>query len=261
MREGPGAMTVTLQGIYRYPVKGLSADPLGSVALTPGETLPHDRRFAIAHGSTKFDPTAPQWLPKQNFLMLAKDEKLAQLEARFDPESETLTILRAGKQVVRAKPSDIMGRTLIGQFFAGFMGAVGRGTPRLVEAAGHSFSDVPEKVLSLINLESVSDLERVLRQEVHPLRFRGNLYLEGLAPWGELNWVGRELRVGDSRLEVVQAIERCAATNVNPLTAERDMNIPLTLRKGFRHMQMGVYAKVVAAGVITKGDRLELLDG
>jgi len=253
-------MTAILHGIYRYPVKGLSAEPLEAVPLTLGETLPHDRRFAIAHGSTKFDAAAPQWLPKQNFFMLAKDEKLAQLEARFDPESEMLTILRGGKQVVRAKASDIMGRTLIGQFFAGFMGAAGRGTPRLVEAAGHSFSDVPEKVLSLINLASIRDLERVLRQEIHPLRFRGNLYLEGLDPWEERAWVGREVTIGQARLQVMETIERCAATNVNPLTAERDMNLPLTLRKGFRHMQMGVYAKVIEAGDIAQGDSLDLTD-
>lgn len=253
-------MTARLKSIYRYPVKGLSAAPMASATLIPGETLPNDRRFALAHGSTKFDPSAPQWLPKSNFLMLAKDEKLAQLETLFDPDDDVLTILRNGKQVARAKLSDTMGRTLVGQFFAGFMGAAGRGMPRLVEAAGHSFSDVPEKVLSLINLASVADLERVMREAVDPLRFRGNLYLEGLEPWSEFTWVGRQLRIGTARLEVTAPIERCAATNVNPATAERDMNIPLTLRKGFRHMQMGVYAKVVEGGEIKEGDSLALID-
>jgi len=253
-------MTARLKSIYRYPVKGLSAASMASAMLAPGETLPDDRRFAIAHGSTQFDPADPQWLPKNNFLMLAKDEKLAQLETRFDPEDDSLTILRNGKQVARAKLSDVMGRTLIGQFFAGFMGASGRGTPRLVEAAGHSFSDVAGKVLSLINLASVADLERVMREPVDPMRFRGNLYLEGLAPWVEFTWVGRRLKLGAACLEVTAAIERCAATNVNPQTAERDMNIPLTLRKGFRHMQMGVYAKVIEGGEIREGDTLELLE-
>ena len=81
--------------------------------------------------------------------------------------------------------------------------------------------------------------------------------MENLDPWEEFNWVGRQFAVGTARLEVVEIIERCAATNVNPLTAERDMNIPLTLRKGFRHMQMGVYAKVIAPGEVAEGDILE----
>lgn len=250
--------TILVKEMYRYPVKGLSAERLEGVHLTAGETVPGDRRFAIAHGSTQFDCSDPKWMPKQNFLMLAKDEKLAQLETRFDPENCMLTILRQGKQVVHADVGDIMGRTVVGQFFASFMVGTTRGTPKFLEAAGHSFSDVPRKVLSLINLASVSDLERVLRQPVHPLRFRANVYLEGLPAWEERGWVGRTFRVGQARFRVVDEIERCAATNVNPENAERDMNIPLTLRKGFSHLNMGLYAEVIEGGDLKTGMELKL---
>ena len=60
MPNGAGAVVA----IYRYPVKGLSAEKMDRVVLTPGECLPHDRRFAIALGSTRFDPEHPEWLPK-----------------------------------------------------------------------------------------------------------------------------------------------------------------------------------------------------
>ena len=251
-------MTAVLSAIYRYPVKGLSGESLSAVRLEPGACLPHDRQFAIAHGSTRFEGGDAHWLPKQNFLMLAKDERLAQLRVRYEAEEGRLTVLRDGKPVVTAKPGETMGRMLIGQFFAGFMAAAARGAPKLVAAPGTSFSDVPEKVVSLINLASVSDLERVARQAVDPLRFRGNLYLADLPAWCEFDWVGRELEIGGARLQVIEPIERCAATNVNPETAERDMNLPLTLRKGFGHMDMGVYAKVVAGGQIAPGDRVTL---
>jgi uncharacterized protein YcbX len=256
--KGPEAMSIRVKDIYRYPVKGLSAERLESVHLSAGETIPGDRRFAIAHGSTQFDCSDPKWMPKQNFLMLAKDEKLAQLETRFEPESGMLTILRQGKRVVHADVGDIMGRTVVGQFFASFMAGATRGTPKFLEASGHSFSDVPRKVLSLINLASVSDLERVLRQPVHPLRFRANVYLEGLPAWQERGWVGRRFHIGDVQFQVVDEIERCAATNVNPESAERDMNIPLTLRKGFSHHNMGVYAEVVESGELKTGMELDL---
>ena len=65
-------MSAIIAQIYRYPVKGLSAEPLARVALAPGEALPHDRRFALAHGATRFDG-APHWLPRNNFLMLARN--------------------------------------------------------------------------------------------------------------------------------------------------------------------------------------------
>ena len=249
-------MSIAITQIHRHPVKGLNAEPLARVALTPGEGIPHDRRFALAHGSTRFDTQAPEWRPKTQFLMLMRDEKLAQLRIAFDDETGELAVNRAGKQVVRAKATEPLGRTLIEQFFAGFMGTAARGAPRLLEAPGHAFTDVPEKCLSLINLASVRDLERVIREPVDPLRFRANIYFEGAPAWAEFNWVGKEIAIGAARLRVTARIDRCAATNVNPKTAARDMNVVKALQRGFGHIDMGVYAGIVTGGDIATGDRI-----
>ncbi len=235
-------MSITVAELYHYPVKGLSAERLD--------------RVAIAHGSTQFDPATPQWQPKTNFLMLMRDEKLARLRVRFEEQSGMLAIERAGKQVVRAKASEALGRTLIGQFFASFLGPAARGTPKLLEAPGHMFSDSRHKYVSIINLASVRDLERVVRQKVHPLRFRANVYLEGAPAWQEFDWVGQEVGLGSAGLRIAAPIERCAATNVNPETAARDLNIPLSLQRGFGHVNMGVYGEVIAGGEIAAGDSL-----
>ena len=48
-----------IASLYRYPVKGLSPEPLPHVTLRVGETLPADRRYAIENGSSGFDPAAP----------------------------------------------------------------------------------------------------------------------------------------------------------------------------------------------------------
>jgi len=253
-------MTVTIARICRYPVKGLNAESLERVSLRPGEGLPHDRRFAVAHGSARFERETPKWLPKTNFFMLMRDEKLALLRASFDPETSKLTIERAGKQVVSADPTDPVGRTLIAGFFSGYLGASARGAPKLLEAEGHMFSDVPEKQVSIINLASVRDLERVVRKPVDPLRFRANLYIDGAPPWEELSWAGRGVRIGSADLRVDRPIGRCAATNVDPQTAERDLNIPRTLQAGFGHTHMGVYATVTAAGDVAQGDELRPAD-
>ena len=139
-------MTVTITDICRYPVKGLSAEHLDRVALEPGEGLPHDRRFALAHGATTFDPHDPQWLPKTNFLMLMRDEKLAQLSVRFEPDSGELSIERDGRRVVHAKATEALGRTVIGQFMASFMAGSTRGAPRLVEAPRAQFLRLARQV-------------------------------------------------------------------------------------------------------------------
>ena len=103
----------------------------------------------------------------------------------------------------------------------------------------------------------MKDLERVTRSPVDPRRFRANVWIEGAPAWQEFDWVGREISIGRLRLKVVEPIERCAATNVNPDTAERDMNIPLTLRRGFDHICMGIYAEVLNDGEIAIGDALD----
>ena len=81
-----------IEAIYRYPVKGLSPDRLPVAALTVGQTIRGDRRFAIENGPSGFDPAAPGYLPKQRFLMLMKNERLARLDTRFDDATSVLTV-------------------------------------------------------------------------------------------------------------------------------------------------------------------------
>ena len=125
-------------------------------------------------------------------------------------------------------------------------------------AKDFSYSDCEDELISIINLASVRDLERVVRAPVDPGRFRGNLYLEGAAAWQEMNWDGKTITIGEARLSVVGPIKRCAATNVDPETAARDLNIPLTLKRGFGHLQMGIYARVSEGGTVAVGKQLAL---
>src|SRR5437764_2392997 len=138
-------MAATITAIYRYPVKGLSAEKMNRVALVPGECLPHDRRFAIALGSTRFDPQRPEWLSKTHFIMLMRDEELAQLQTRFDAESGVLTIAQNGRILLRGQMSEREGCRLVAEFFADFLGGAEKGPLRVVEAAGHAFADARRK--------------------------------------------------------------------------------------------------------------------
>jgi uncharacterized protein len=86
------------------------------------------------------------------------------------------------------------------------------------------------------------------------LRFRANLYVRGWPAWHEFDLLGRTLAIGEARLKVVKRITRCAAINVDPDTAARDLNIPHTLMRRFGHADCGVYAEVTAGGAIAAGD-------
>lgn len=242
-----------VQSIYRYPVKGLSPEHLTKVRLDVGQTLPSDRKFAIENGPSGFDPAAPTYLFKTHFLTLMKNERLAALETRYDDPTHVLVIRGEGREFVRGDLSTKEGRLAIEVFFRHFMPGELRGPPKVLQAPGHSFSDVSAKVVSIINLASVAAIEAVVGAPVNPLRFRANLYVEGWPAWYEFSLVGSELAIGDARLKVTKRIMRCAATNVEPDTGIRDLAIPATLMRTFDHADCGIYAQVIAPGEIAPG--------
>jgi hypothetical protein len=246
-----------IDAIYRYPVKGLSPERLAAVDLAIGKTLPADRRYAIENGPSGFNPAAPSYFPKTRFLMLMKNERLAELATRYDDATETLTLRKDGKEVLRGDLTTAAGRREIEAFFADFCSTELNGPPKILAAPGHSFSDVAAKVVSIINLASVTELEKATGTKINPLRFRANFYVTGWPAWHEFDLLDQEISIGKSaRLQIFKRIVRCPATNVDPDTGARDMTIPDDLKKNFGHMDCGIYGKVIAAGPVAPGDIL-----
>lgn len=254
----PDTSNAAIAGLYRYPVKGLTPEPLQTVQLATGQTLPGDRRYAIENGPTGFDPAAPAWLPKTQYLMLMRNERLAALRSRFEEATNLLTISKDDATVAQGDLGTAEGRATIEHYFAQSFDSELRGPPKLLSGGGHSFSDVAKKVVSIINLQSVAAIEDMVGAAVHPLRFRANLYCRGWPAWHEAGLLDRTLVIGNARLKVVKRITRCAATNVDPDTAARDLDIPATLMRNLGHNECGIYAEVIAPGRIGVGDAIEL---
>ncbi|MGI9371698.1 MAG: MOSC domain-containing protein, partial [Hyphomicrobiales bacterium] len=215
--------------------------------------------WAIEAGTKKFDTFAPKYFPKTNFLMLMRDERLAALETEFDDTTGVLTIKREGKQVATGNLNEKLGRQLVEQFFAAYLPDVSRGAPKVVRAEGWNFTDVPAKFVSIINLATVRDIERVAGKPVDATRFRGNILIDGIDPWEEFNWLDKTLYIeGEPVIEVRERTRRCAATNVNPHTAQRDMTLPRLLSDAFGHMDCGIYVSVIKDCDIKPGDTLSV---
>jgi uncharacterized protein YcbX len=262
--QGKTTMPITISSIYRYPVKGLSPERLARTTLSPRRCLPEDRRFAVALGSTRFDPAQPQWLPKRCFAMLMRDEKLARLDTRFDPATGELTIAEKGEVRLRARITEPAGGRAVGDFLGDFLGDSVEQPLRVLEAPGHAFADsrrkpdaTTDQYISLINLRSIAALEEAMNARIDPLRFRANIYFDGAPAWDELGWIGSTVALGAARLRVIAAITRCAATEVNPETAERDLDITAALQRGFGHNLMGIYAEVAGGGDVAVDDELQ----
>jgi uncharacterized protein YcbX len=268
-----------VSALYRYPVKGLSAEAVDEVTLRVGEGVPGDRLLALALPDTEFDEEHPVALHKTRFLMLQRDETLASARTGYDPATGRLSV-DDGARRWSADLGTAAGRRAIEEYFGELAAATagtaadpgdatdgaggtggGRGLPRLVEARdGHRFTDAgpngPDlmRAISIINLASVRDLAERAGRPVHPLRFRGNIYIDGVPAWAERDWIGREVGLGPVRTRVLSSTRRCAATAVNPDTAERDLNVVKKLSDAYGHTECGVYVQVRVAGTLRPGD-------
>lgn len=244
--------------LYRYPVKGFSPEALDAVELEAGRPIAGDRIYAVENGPSGFDPAAPAFQPKMKFLCLMKNARLAKLSTELDAGTHVWSIEGHGEPFC-ADLSTPEGRGAAETYLSAFMGEERRGALKVLSAPGHSFSDVGKPFISFINLATVGELDGMFGKPVDPLRFRGNFYLADVAPWAEFEWVGREAMLGGAHIRFIKRTQRCVATNVDPATAERDMEIPSTLMRQLGHMDCGVYAEVISAGSIGVGGELRLL--
>lgn len=251
-------MQAKIVALYRYPVKGLSAQSLDAgVDLAPGETLPLDRAYAVWNMPAP-PPGAPGHLPKSMFLCLAKNERLAALKTTFTEAgpSHRLALARDGATLLEADLATPEGRSSVEAFFARDFAAELRGEPRVLRAPGHSYSDVKEKCLHIVNLATVRALEASYGVPLDPLRFRPNVVIDGLPARAELDLMDKTIRLGGAELHVYKRTERCPATNVDPATGVRAGNLPGHLSRTQGHSDLGVYATVTKGGRIGIGDLL-----
>lgn len=249
-----------IEKLFRYPVKGLSAEPLVETHLTPDQAIPWDRAFALAQGDAPFDPAAPAFLPKSNFMCLMRNGSIALLRAVFDAAGPLLTITAPDGSMVAADPVTPAGRAALGALLAGYLGTEARGSPVFQHAPGHSFGDQRGPVVSLINQATLRAFGADVGAPREDTRFRANILFDDAAPWSEFEWVGRHLQVGAARLVVTKRTVRCAAVEVNSATGERDADPIRELKRHYGHADLGIHARVVTAGRIAPGDAITVLD-
>ncbi|HUW80328.1 MAG TPA: MOSC N-terminal beta barrel domain-containing protein [Acidocella sp.] len=253
-----------IESLYRYPVKGLTPEPLASAALTAGRCLPWDRAFALAQGDATLDPANPAWVAKTNFMCLLRNAQIALLQTRFDDSTGLLGITTPSGEVFCTTPLTPEGQTALTNFLIHFLGPEARygadnQPPAFRHFPDHSFCDHKTQVVSLIGLGSLGALETAVGAPRDKRRFRANIYIGNIAPWAEFDWLGKTLAIGDTRMVVQDRIDRCAATTVNPDTAIRDANPVKELQQNFGHVDLGIFAEVLSGGEIKPGDEIRVI--
>ena len=253
--QGTTSVMPTVTSIYRYPVKGLSAQPLSRVKTTAGMPFEHDRVFALARPTAPIDPDDPKWAKKGLFAMLMLDEGLANVTTDVDVETLWLTARRGNQKLAAGCLANKEDREELERFFWTLLPSF-KTPPILVRSRGGHFMDKPDNVISLINLATLRSLEERWCVRLDPLRFRANIYIDGARAWEECDWVGHEIRIGGTTFLVDRLNGRCSATNVDPATGRRDLDVPGSLRAAFGHKNLGVYLIARQAGVFAIGDEV-----
>jgi uncharacterized protein YcbX len=248
-------MTGRVAALYRHPVKGFTPQAVDEVLLAAGGHFPCDRLYAVEDGPSGFDPAAPAHLSKQKFTVLAKLAGIAKVRTAYDETTGLFQASAPGHPPLQARLTEPRGRAALAEWLTGYLGEQASGPLKVLAApGGHRFMDSRNGFVSLLNLDSLGDLERRLGRPVDPLRFRANIHVRGWPAWSEFDVVGRTLKLGEAELEGLSAIDRCAATHVNPQTGERDLDMVPALRAELGHIDCGIYARVTGGGRVRAGD-------
>ena len=245
-------MTATLAHIVRHPIKSHGREDLASVILQAGQCLPFDRHWAVAHDAAKL---VAGWNACVNFARGAKAPGLMAISARLDEAAKAVTLMHPDKPELTFRPDEAHD---LPRFLAWVqdLNPVGRAQPARIVAGGVAMTDTDFPSVSIFGLASNRDLSSRMGQDLSPHRWRGNLWIDGLAPWAEFDWVGHEVQIGDAVLQVQERIVRCKATSANPDTGQIDADTLGALTDVIGHQEFGVYAKVISGGRIGLGDKV-----
>lgn len=250
---------ISVTDIYRHPVKAHGREALSAVTLLAGKTMPWDRTWAVAHEMAKFDDANPEWAQCVNFSRGAKAPELMAINVTMDEAANTLTFTHPALDPLTINPDLAEDGAKLVAWTKPIMPADRAPSDRIVRAPDRGMTDTPFASISINSHTSLTNLSQSVGTPLSPLRWRGNIWIDGAAPWEEFNWIGRHARIGGALLKIVEPITRCPATTANPDTGKRDVDTLKFLSENYGHKDFGVYAEVVETGEIKTGDRLELL--
>lgn len=250
-----------VHALVRYPVKGLAGVAAEHpVTLRPGRGLSWDRTLAVENGNNVAESDG--WNPHTTYFHLARYDSIARIEVQLlDEESATPTlVLRSaegaaatvtlGEEQLAAGAADALFRQML---------PAGRlRSPKLIRTTAPGLWDWPEATLSVINLATVREVERIAGVSIDARRFRANIYIDGLEPWSEFELLGQRVSIGDAVVEFFQPTDRCRATTINPQLGISDLNVPALLTTRFGHMYCGMYARVVSEGAVAAGSPVRM---
>jgi hypothetical protein len=240
--------------LFRHPIKGVGVEEVTATTLAAGATMPWDRVWAVAHEAARVAPGDGGWAACVNFARGARTAALMAVRAATDETTGRIALRHPARPPIEVDPDDPTDAAALVAWLAPLHDP-DRARPAFVlRAAGRGMTDSDFPSVSILGSASLAALGQRLGRPLAMERFRGNVWLDGLGPWEEFDWIGRRLRLGGATFVVRERITRCKATTVNPDTGVSDADTLGALQEGWGHQDFGVYAEVVAPGAVALGD-------
>ncbi|MDP5305940.1 MOSC domain-containing protein [Paracoccus spongiarum] len=251
-------MIARLAHIHRHPIKSIGGEGLGRVSLRAARRLPGDREWAVLTEAGERNAQASQtggqpdrWLPKSCFV---RGVAAAPVQAiRGGWQGARLSLRHPDRPDLDFDPETESARLI--DWLAPLWPAEAAPPTRLVRGAA-IWTDQKWPWISILSLSSLVDLEARAGQPLGLDRWRGNLWVEGWAPFAERDLIGRVIRIGAVELRVTAHIGRCEATSASTRTGRRDIDMLKTLEEQYGHTDFGIFAEVVTGGDIETGDEV-----
>ena len=233
-----------IKAIFRYPVKSMAGVPLEHSDLG-WDGLNGDRRFAFRRLADQSDFP---WLTASRLHQLLLYKPIGESELDKDLPTHVRTPIGAELEL---KSQDL--RNEISELY---------GSPVELMQLKHGIFD--EATVSVINVETIREVEREAGRQLEILRFRPNILIEshGVEPFGEDQWVGKTLRFGTDNngpaVSITMRDLRCVMINLDPETGEADSSVmKAAVRLNANHA--GVYATVISAGELRIDQKVYLV--
>jgi uncharacterized protein len=248
---GPGRIA----HLVRHPIKSAGFEPIDKAALTEGAAFPFDRVWAVAHAAARL-AEPPVWGSKLQFLRGWGSADLMAISCRSNPEAGEVTLSHPRRPTVRFRPDIPEDAARLIDWIRPLWPETRPEPARVVRVPGQALTDQDQPLISINSTTSLADLSARVGQDLSMHRFRGNIWVEGWAPFDELGLIGQDITIGTARLRVEEPIGRCRATGANPVSGAQDVDTMGALETQYGHTDFGVFARVIGAGTVATGDEV-----
>lgn len=185
--------------------------------------------------------------------------------ATWAPKTDFFVCMNAPEMAVEVPVHRVEG--LEPNYLEGLKNRVGISNLQIQDTGDrYNLCDTKGAFVSFLNLASVRALSEFIGAPVNPARFRMDVWLDGLKPFEELEWVNgypgtHEIQAGEVRFRIDDACERCQAIEANPNTGVWDTALLKALhglmsKRGYKSphrgtpIVMGVLGAPLNAGII-----------